>query len=203
MEGDLENVVASIQISNKVMTRITIWAGYDENITIEQEEFHKDMYAAIMNRIVNEQGYWGGQFLWPAGIVQASVCHKSGKLPEDWLCDYDPTGKGTYMEYFEEGTVPTDYCDVHLSAYICSVSGLLANEYCPGYYQVCILRPDDIKGGPPRGYTYDSNFAYPGIYCDLHNAATAAGAGETEEDEGEGEETLEEEYYEEEYYEEY
>jgi len=105
------------------------------------------------------------------------------------------------MEYFEEGTVPTDYCDVHLSAYICSVSGLLANEYCPGYYQVCILRPDDIKGGPPRGYTYDSNFAYPGIYCDMHNAATAAGAGDT--DEEEGEEELEEEYYEEEYYEEY
>ena len=176
----------------------TIWAGYDENITIEEEEFHKDMYAAIMNRIVNEQGYWGGQFLWPAGIVQASVCHKSGKLPEDWLCQYDPTGKSTYMEYFEEGTVPTDYCDVHLSAYLCSATGLLANEYCPGYYQVCIMRPDDIKGGPPRGYTIDSNFVYPGVYCTLHNAQTAAGGGDTDEDEEE--ELAPDDYYEEDYY---
>ena len=180
----------------------TIWAGYDENISIEENEFHKDLYAAIMNRVVNEQGYWGGQFLWPDGIVQANICHKSGKLPEEWECQYDPTGKGTYTEYFEAGTVPTDFCDVHISAYLCSETGLLANEYCPGYYQVCIIRPDDIKGGPPRGYTQDSNYAYPGVYCDAHNAYTASRRGRDDEEgppEDEEDYEFEEEYYDEEY----
>jgi len=150
----------------------TIWAGYDENIEIEQDEFHKVLYANIMNRIVDEGGYWGGFFSWPEGIVSQTVCHKSGKLAENWLCEYDPTGKGLYTEYFEEGTIPTDYCDVHESAYICAETGLLANEYCPGYYQVCIKRPDDIKGGPPKGYTDDSNYEYPYGYCYYHSAET-------------------------------
>ena len=167
----------------------TIWAGYDENIEIQQDEFHKVMYANIMNRIVDELGYWGGQFSWPEGIVSATICHKSGKRYYDWLCEYDPTGKGLYTEYFEEGTVPTDYCDVHASAYICAETGLLANEYCPGYYQVCIIRPDDIKGGAARGYTYDSNYAYPYGYCYYHSAETVM------QEEGEETEEDEEEYY--------
>ena len=159
----------------------TIWTGYDENITIEQEQFHKELYANIMNRVVDELGYWGGSFSWPDGIVTANVCHKSGELPQNWVCEYDPTGKGTYTEYFEEGTVPAAYCDVHIQAYICAETGLLANEYCPGYYQVCIRRPDDIKGGPAKGYTRDSYYAYPYGYCMLHDATTVQGGEEDEE----------------------
>ena len=93
------------------------------------------------------------------------------------------------MEYFEAGTEPADYCEVHTSAYICSETGLLANEYCPGYYQICIIRPDDIKGGPAKGYTEDSYYSYPYGYCTVHNAETAANAGEDQEGrEGDGEE---------------
>ena len=154
----------------------TIWAGYDENgISIEQDEFHKDVYAKIMNRIVDEQGYWGGQFTMPDGIVEATICHKSGQLPEQMLCEYDPTGKGLYTEYFEEGTVPVDYCDVHESAFVCASTGLLASAYCPGYYRICIKRPDDIKGGPARGMTTDSLYAYPYTYCMIHSAANPGG----------------------------
>ena len=180
----------------------TIWAGYDQNIEIEEEEFHKDMYARIMNRIVEEGGYWGGSFPWPEGILSSTICRKSGKLPEQWMCEYDPTGKGTYMEYFEDGTVPRDYCDVHASAYICAETGLLANEYCPGYYQVCIIRPDDIKGGPPKGYTEDSNYAYPYGYCYLHSADYTGGAGdeETEDENGENPDEGQDNFIYDEYY---
>lgn len=128
-----------------------------------------------MNRIVEEQGYWGGQFEMPDGIVEATICHKSGQLPDAMICSFDPTGKGMYTEYFEEGTVPTDYCDVHVSAYVCSETGLLASAYCPGYYQICIKRPDDIKGGPAKGITADSLYAYPGAYCMIHTAANQGG----------------------------
>ena len=34
-------------------------------------------------------------------------------------------------EYFATGTVPTEVCDHHVSATICTSSGMLANEYCP------------------------------------------------------------------------
>ena len=149
----------------------TIWAGYDENLTIDEDEFHKELYATIMNRIVDELGYQGGSFSWPDGIVSQIICHKSGKLSGD-SCAGDPTGKGLYNEYFEEGTVPTDYCDVHVGAYVCTETGLLATEYCPGTYMTCIIRPDDIKGGDPKGYTYDSMYAYPYAYCTLHSAAS-------------------------------
>ena len=163
-----------------------IWTGYDENLSIEEEEYHKDMYRVIMNRIVNELGYYGGQFTWPEGIVSSTICHKSGQLPEEYVCVNDPTGKGEYTEYFEAGTVPTDYCEVHETAYVCQVTGLLATGYCPAYYQTCIIRPDDIKGGPARGYTIDSNFAYPYAYCSYHDGTTVTIEGNEEEGGGPG-----------------
>ena len=142
------------------------------------------MYRVIMNRIVNELGYHGGQFQWPEGIVSATVCHKSGKLPDEYhICQGDPTGKGENTEYFEAGTVPTDFCDVHETAYVCSETGLLASNFCPGYYMTCIIRPDDIKGGPPRGYTLDSNFAYPYAYCTYHDGSTVTTDEENTDDE--------------------
>jgi penicillin-binding protein 1A len=62
----------------------------------------------------------------PAGIVTATVCSRSGKLPIAGLCD------GTLKtEYFAEGTVPEATCDVHYSGQICQYSNLPATEFCP------------------------------------------------------------------------
>ena len=62
----------------------------------------------------------------PNGIVTATVCSKSGKLPISGLCD------GTLRsEYFAQGTVPTASCDVHYVGAICEYSGLPACEGCP------------------------------------------------------------------------
>ena len=61
-----------------------------------------------------------------SGIVQATVCARSGKLPIAGLCD------GTLKtEYFAEGTVPTESCDVHFQGMICQYSNLPASEPCP------------------------------------------------------------------------
>ena len=62
----------------------------------------------------------------PSGIVTATVCSRSGKLPIAGLCD------GTLKtEYFAEGTVPTDTCDVHYAGMVCQYSNLPACEGCP------------------------------------------------------------------------
>lgn len=62
------------------------------------------------------------------GIVTASVCSKSGRLPIAGVCDVQGCVK---TEYFAEGTVPTEYCDVHYFSNICQYCGLTATEECP------------------------------------------------------------------------
>ena len=62
----------------------------------------------------------------PEGIVTATVCSRSGKLPIEGLCS------GTLRtEYFAVDTVPTVTCDVHYAGSICSYSNLPACEGCP------------------------------------------------------------------------
>ena len=65
----------------------------------------------------------------PDGIVTATVCSKSGKLPIAGVCDGVRT-----TEYFAEGTVPTEYCDVHFQGMVCQATGKAAVSTCP--YQV-------------------------------------------------------------------
>ena len=62
----------------------------------------------------------------PSGIVTATVCARSGKLPIEGICS------GTLRtEYFAEGTVPTASCDVHYAGQICQYCNLPAYEGCP------------------------------------------------------------------------
>ena len=62
----------------------------------------------------------------PSGIVTATVCAKSGKLPIPGLCDAH-----LVTEYFAEGTVPDTTCDVHYQGTVCGYSLLPACEQCP------------------------------------------------------------------------
>ncbi len=75
-------------------------------------------------------------------------------------------------EYFADGTVPTEYCDHHVSATICSASGLLANEFCPEETKQTGIY---IIGG--SGNSGDGEFLLPssleqGNYCTVHTAAS-------------------------------
>ena len=83
----------------------------------------------------------------PQGIVTATVCSKSGKLPIPGLCD------GTIRnEYFAEGTVPTTSCNVHYAGAVCAYSYLTgplpASPECPFKVSgVLTLNPDTLA--PP------------------------------------------------------
>ena len=48
----------------------------------------------------------------PEGIVQEQVCRKSGMLPSRG-CRNDYRGSAVITEYFAEGTVPRDTCELH------------------------------------------------------------------------------------------
>lgn len=140
----------------------TIWAGYDNNLSLEGDEknFHKKIWKNIMTRV--HENLEEKDFEKPDGIVTASVCKKSGKLARSGLCDCDPRGSMVITEMFAEGTVPTEYCDTHVRANICTMSGAIAGENCPFVQQsaqVFIVRPDSSYITRADGSRYASDTA--------------------------------------------
>lgn len=105
----------------------TTWTGYDNNANMTssaEKNLSKTMWKAVMSRIHENLEY--KPFPMANGIVTASVCTKSGRLPIAGVCDGN-----VRTEYFAEGTVPTEYCDVHYFSNLCQYSGLTATEECP------------------------------------------------------------------------
>ncbi|MDE5908126.1 MAG: transglycosylase domain-containing protein [Lachnospiraceae bacterium] len=106
----------------------TTWAGYDNNTKLrkgDERNVAKKLWRAVMSKI--HEDLPNESFPMPSsGIVQATVCARSGKLPIAGLCD------GTLRtEYFAEGTVPTESCDVHYQGLICQYTNLPSCEQCP------------------------------------------------------------------------
>ncbi len=105
----------------------TTWAGYDNNVTLRtdaEKRLARNLWRAVMSQIHEELP--SASFQVPPGIVQQTVCSRSGKLPIPGLCD------GTLrIEYFAEGTVPTEQCNAHYQGMICQYSNLPACEGCP------------------------------------------------------------------------
>ena len=104
----------------------TTWAGFDNNVKLSGEEKNlaKKLWRSVMSQIHEELP--NEPFNVPSGIVTATVSSRSGKLPIEGLCS------GTLRtEYFAEGTVPTETCDVHYAGQICTYSYLPACEGCP------------------------------------------------------------------------
>lgn len=105
----------------------TTWTGYDNNVSMKtsgEKNLSKKMWKAVMSKIHENLEYQS--FPMAGGIVTASICSKSGKLPIAGVCD-----GCVKTEYFAEGTVPTAYCDVHYYSNVCLYSGLAASEECP------------------------------------------------------------------------
>lgn len=146
-----------------------VWGGYDDNHAQRNEntDYPKRLWKAVMSRIHEDLPYQ--DFERPDGIVTAVVCRESGKLAIDGVCTGDPRGSTAYTEYFESGTEPTEYCDHHIVAYMCSETGQLAGPNCPNQVANGIY----VIGGTP-GVTEDAPYllteevlANP---CQYHNA---------------------------------
>lgn len=143
----------------------TTWTGYDNNKDLAKSEqsLSKTLWRQVMSQI--HEDLPNKKFEQPDGIVTATVCSKSGKLPIAGVCDGVRT-----TEYFAEGTVPTEHCDVHFQGMVCQATGRAAVSTCP--YQlpgIMEIPPnDDGTAGSPRTcphtleYMMDpANFAQP------------------------------------------
>lgn len=147
------------------------WGGYDDNMSQSGQDtkYARRLWRAIMSRI--HEGLEYKEFTRPEGLTAATICKKSGKLAVEGLCDLDPRGSMVTTEYFTNGTVPTEYCDHHVSATICTESGMLANEYCPGTSKQTNIYitggSADSADGP---YLLIDELAHS--TCTIHNAAS-------------------------------
>lgn len=106
----------------------SVWTGYDNNAKLQkgngERNLAKKLWRAVMSKV--HEDLPSQSFQVPSGIVTATVCSQSGKLPIPGLCD------GTLKtEYFAEGTVPTESCDVHYQGMVCPYSNLPAFDTCP------------------------------------------------------------------------
>ena len=156
----------------------SIWQGYDT----PKEQAYKRSYHKILWRKIMEEIHKGlprKEFYKPDNIITAKICTESGKLAQIGLCNEDPRGSTIITEYFEEGTEPTETCDVHVRKTICSASGLIATKYCPNsckYSKVFIKRPEPLvpstwdPNDPPRiqDRKYELNYTSYGEYCNIH-----------------------------------
>lgn len=147
-----------------------VWCGYDDNSPQNksgQTNTPKLLWRNVMERIHENLEY--KDFTQPDGIVTATVCKKSGKLAVEGLCDCDPRGSMVETEYFAAGTEPTEVCDHHISATICTASGMLANEFCPAENRQTSVY---IIGGSPN--TEDGPYLLTDTQnqCTVHTAAS-------------------------------
>ncbi len=119
----------------------TVWEGYDNNTKLrsgDERNLAKKIWKKVMSQIHEELP--SASFNMPSGIVAATVCSQSGKLPVEGLCD-----GCLKTEYFAEGTVPTDYCDVHYQGAVCGYCGLPATDLCPFVTEGIIeVMPDNV-----------------------------------------------------------
>ena len=82
-----------------------VWSGYDNNEKLPDyaRNFHKALWKKVMSRI--HEGLPSKEFEKPASVEKLSVCEETGLLPR--------AGCPVITEYFDVGTMPTEYCDQH------------------------------------------------------------------------------------------
>ena len=82
-----------------------VWSGYDNNEKLPDyaRNFHKTLWKKVMTRI--HEGLPSKEFDKPASVEKLSVCSETGLLPR--------AGCPVITEYFDVGTMPTEYCDQH------------------------------------------------------------------------------------------
>lgn len=148
-----------------------VWGGYDDNSI--QYDGRVSYPSNIWNKVMSQlhAGLAYADFPRPEGIVEVSVCKKSGLLPIEGVCDCDPRGSQVITEYFDKDNVPTETCNHHIALDICNETGLIANAYCP---KANVTKKIFIIGTAPE--TQDAPFLASEDFltknCTKHNVST-------------------------------
>jgi penicillin-binding protein 1A len=138
------------------------WVGYDNNLKlntstragVNESNIAKKLWKAVMSQIHEELP--NEPFHIPEGIVQKTICTRSGKLPIPGLCD--ATQK---VEYFALGTEPTETCDIHYEGPVCRFDVVAASEFCPfaaqGIIELPLIEDPSLYSGYPLDAAYQTS----------------------------------------------
>jgi len=141
----------------------SVWIGDDDSTTVNG--IYSTTAASLWGSIMSSAhaNLATKTLQQPTGIVSASVCLDSGKIPTD-LCAEDPRGNRVYTEIFAAGTVPTATCNIHAAIRVNKLTGTLATQYTPSFLigtKVFIKR-----AYAPSVYLADEPYTVPSIYDD-------------------------------------
>ncbi|MDO4553746.1 MAG: PBP1A family penicillin-binding protein [Lachnospiraceae bacterium] len=149
----------------------SVWMGYDINKSFSGGNYPKIIWKKIMDKTIQAKNQKTKKFPSCKGIVKRTICTKSGKLAVEGVCDHDPSGDCTRVEYFAKGTEPKKECDVHTKVTICKDSNLPAGQYCPATSQE--TRVYLIKEENYDAETWDTPYLLPASFknktCNVHN----------------------------------
>ena len=126
--------------SNKLKTGST---GGDYAAALWKAFMEKLMEGHANQPIINENTTM-------LGMVQRTVCPVSGKLASPGCIQYQGNGKkfNLISDWFDYDSVPTDYCDMHVTVSICRDSNCRASTSCdPKAVEdvtYVLIRPDSM-----------------------------------------------------------
>lgn len=147
-----------------------IWGGYDSNGDQVDTSYHKNLWRTVMERI--HKPLPRKEFNRPNSVVSAKICTKSGKLAVDGVCDHAPNGSTVRTEYFANGTVPTDTCNVHVKLPVCKISGQSPSPHCPESdieSKVFLIKSGEVAKTADTPYIVPSDFETS--LCKIHEHA--------------------------------
>jgi 1A family penicillin-binding protein len=100
-----------------------VWVGFDQPRTILPNGFAGDIAVPVWAKFMitataGDKPEW---FRAPSGVTTATVCRLSGKLATEGCEDVEVVSRDgalvrksmVYTEYFDRGTEPTTYCELH------------------------------------------------------------------------------------------
>lgn len=114
------------------------------------------------------------------GLVQRTVCSLSGKLATE-ACALDASGHVPITDWFASDSVPTETCDMHAVASVCSISGQAASSYCPAesiqYQSVALISSTSRyrRYDPLVLINYLPNLVYTDVSVEEYGLYTAGG----------------------------
>lgn len=147
-----------------------VWFGYDtpKYINVATNPGTK-VWKAVMSKV--HENLPAAKFERPSGVVDIEVCRDSGLLATE-ACKHDLRGSRVIKEIFnsKNGTIPTEYCDVHEYVAVCPDSFKLANPTClhtAGTINIVRLNRH-YEAGKPTVKPWDYEYETPTTYCEYH-----------------------------------
>lgn len=138
---------------------MAVWMGYDRQHTMNNVYgggYPAKVFRAVLTKAHSIKNTPARKM--PSGIVQISVCSKSGKLPSE-TCPKETI----ITEFSRSDSVPTEVCPGHEVVYICPESGKLAGKYCPNPEMRSVVKIGGTDKIPTEKCDIHDEFTLPGL----------------------------------------